>query len=144
MKDFLPVAQSLMMEITIKRLLYLPVYKYLILGIKKNNISLQLILEHFLFLSHFFLDRIFDFSELVTMVFTSFLLSTCFITFNDNFSFCTVLFSLCFTNQEQSKYSPVGHKHRSVGSYCIAKYNNVLRLNLVLWDPPVITFQGYY
>ena len=31
MKDILLVAQSLMMEITIKRLLYLPVYKYLIL-----------------------------------------------------------------------------------------------------------------
>lgn len=84
-KDFLLVDQNL----TMKQLLYSCLYKYLILGIKKNCASLQLTFVQFLLFSHIFLDTFFEFSESVPITFPFFLLSTSFI-FSNNISFCTL------------------------------------------------------
>lgn len=61
-KDFLFSAQNLTMKITMKQLLYCYLYKYLILGIKNNDVALQLTFVTYYFLFPVFLDMFFDLS----------------------------------------------------------------------------------
>lgn len=91
-KDILLVAQKLTMKITMKQLLY----SYLciwFLVLRKIIFSLSSFcnsLSSFHIFSHFFLGMFFDFSELVPIIFTSFLISARFMILNDSLSFCTL------------------------------------------------------